>query len=74
MTSLSERLEDLKKNEAPATLKNSGLAKLEAALDNFKELVRNGQTQPRGYQLRSVDQGIQQNSIYNVSTATPGTS
>ncbi|NLF96680.1 MAG: hypothetical protein GX569_08090 [Candidatus Riflebacteria bacterium] len=74
MTSLSERLEDLKKTEAPATLKNSGLAKLEAALENFKELVRNGQTQPRGYQLRSVDQGILQSSIYNTPTATPGTS
>ena len=70
MTSLSERLQDLKSSAIPAPLKNSGLVKLEEALNNFKELIRKGQAQPRGYQLRSVEQGIQSTS-YNTPITTP---
>jgi len=71
MTSLSERLQDLKSSAIPAPLKDSGLVKLEEALNNFKELVRKGQAQPRGYQLRSVEQGIQQSASYNTPITTP---
>jgi len=71
MTSLTERLQDLKSNAIPLSLKNPGLAKLEEALNDFKELIRKGQAQPRGYQLRSVEQGILQSASYNTSTTIP---
>ena len=71
MTNLSERLQDLKSSAIPAPLKDSGLVKLEEALNNFKELIRKGQAQPRGYQLRSVEQGIQQSASYNTPITTP---
>jgi hypothetical protein len=65
---LAEKVEELIRTRAKDEENKNNIFEYENAIKQFNQMIDAGLTEPRGYQLRTIEQGFVQTSSYNTSS------